>query len=271
MKHKMKRVLLILCMVACFFTLSACSKASEGTEEIEPQIVTALEDLGKQQLLAFTQLTPEDIESYKKEFEKTKNTVMVTAMDSWKSSVDDMGAFVSMDSQDVSLVDGDYLLTIHATFEKHPVVFTMMTDYEGMITNMSFNVVYTLGEKLEQALMNMIMGMGTVFIVLIFISWLISCFKYINNWEKKMKEQAAAKEPVFVPAPAPAAPAVPAPAPAAPAPAPIQEPEPEEDLTDDFELAAVIAAAIAASENVPVEGLVVRSIRRKSSGKWKNA
>ena len=44
-----------------------------------------------------------------------------------------------------------------------------------------------------------------------------------------------------------------------------------EDLTDDFELVAVIAAAIAASEGVSADSLVVRSIRRKvSPNQWKN-
>ena len=43
----------------------------------------------------------------------------------------------------------------------------------------------------------------------------------------------------------------------------------EEDLTDDLELVAVISAAIAASENTSVDGLVVRSIRRAGTNNWK--
>ena len=43
-----------------------------------------------------------------------------------------------------------------------------------------------------------------------------------------------------------------------------------EDLTDDYELAAVIAAAIAASEGAAsTDGFVVRSIRRANTSKWK--
>ena len=45
----------------------------------------------------------------------------------------------------------------------------------------------------EQALLNTLMGMGTVFAVLIFISFLISLFKYIpsiqNAFGKKKDEQ----------------------------------------------------------------------------------
>ncbi len=47
----------------------------------------------------------------------------------------------------------------------------------------------------------------------------------------------------------------------------------EEELVSDCELVAVITAALYASlgDAVPEGGLVVRSIRRTNSGKWKNA
>ena len=45
---------------------------------------------------------------------------------------------------------------------------------------------------------------------------------------------------------------------------------PAGELADDLELVAVITAAIAASQGTSVDGLVVRSIRRKSN-KWKRA
>ena len=59
--------------------------------------------------------------------------------------------------------------------------------------------------------MNTLMGMGVVFAVLIFISWLISMFKYINVFEAKMKakKSAAAPAPAAAPQAAPAAPAPP--------------------------------------------------------------
>ena len=106
------------------------------------------------------------------------------------------------------------------------------------------------------------MGMGVVFVVLIFISWLISMFKYINVFEAKMKAKKAAA------APAPAA--APQAAPAAPAPAPAAAPAEEENLTDDTELVSVITAAVAAYEGKETvdNGLVVRSIKRVSNKNW---
>ena len=108
--------------------------------------------------------------------------------------------------------------------------------------------------------MNTLMGMGVVFLVLIFISWLISMFKYISVFEAKMKQKKA-------PAPSAAPAAVPAPAPAAdPAPAAA----PAEEACDDTELVSVIAAAIAASEGrESADGLIVRSIKRVPNRNWK--
>ena len=92
---------------------------------------------------------------------------------------------------------------------------------------------------------------------LIFISLIIGCFKYINQWEKNRGAKAASAAPKAAPTPAPAPVAA----------APVAE----EELVDDLELVAVITAAIAASMNTSTDGLVVRSIRRKANAQWRRA
>ena len=94
---------------------------------------------------------------------------------------------------------------------------------------------------MSKAALNTIMGLAVVFVMLIFISLIIYCFKFIHEAE----ERAAAKKKASEPAPAPA---------------PVVEETVEEE--DDLELVAVIAAAIAASEGTDPNGLVVRSIKR---------
>lgn len=103
---------------------------------------------------------------------------------------------------------------------------------------------------LEKALLNTLLGMGTVFVVLIFICLLISCFKYIPKLQDKFSKKTA-------PEPAKAAPA--------PVTAVLEE---EEEPEDDLELAAVITAAVAASMGSSTDGFVVRSIKRASNRKW---
>ena len=106
-----------------------------------------------------------------------------------------------------------------------------------------------------RAAMNTLIGMGTVFVVLIIISLIISAFSVIPKLEAKMKKsgkqetaQPAKAAPVAVPAVV------------------------EEELSDDTELVAVIAAAIAAYEGSgSTDGFVVRSIRKSNKSKWQNA
>ena len=102
-----------------------------------------------------------------------------------------------------------------------------------------------MGSLLETATVYAVIGIGTVFTVLIFISLLIACFKLIHKWENGLKAKNDAPAPAPVPVKA---------APAAPAAGP--------DLSGDAELVAVITAAIAAYEGTSSNGLVVRSIRR---------
>ena len=154
------------------------------------------------------------------------------------------------------VVDSDtYEVQMDATFELRPAevaVDFQLENSQYVVTSGRFDPVFTMGEKLAQAGMNTLMGMGTVFLVLILISLIISCFKFIHIWEEKRKKAAEPEKE-----PQPTAPV-------------LAEEEEEEDLSDDMELVAVITAAIAASEDAPADGLVVRSIRRKSN-KWKRA
>ena len=107
-----------------------------------------------------------------------------------------------------------------------------------------------LAEKMANAGVNTIVGMGIVFVVLIFMVWIISLFKYIPNIQAKLEKKEVVEQ--------------------------VSEPEiveetVEENLIDDLELVAVITAAIAAMENTSVDSLIVRSIKRAANSKWKRS
>jgi len=115
----------------------------------------------------------------------------------------------------------------------------------------------SIEDAMAEATINTIIGISVVFLALLFISFVISLFKYINKFEQKLANKKAGK-------------AVPVPQPA-PAPAPVVEAAPE---TDDLELIAIITAAIHAYEeaqgNSVTGDLVVRSIKKRNS-RWQNA
>ena len=100
----------------------------------------------------------------------------------------------------------------------------------------------------EQALLNTLMGMGTVFAVLIFISLLISLFVYIPSIERALKNRSSKKEKKAAQEerPAPKRPIL-------------------EEVVEEEELVDVITAAIMAANGgaaVSADKLVVRSIKR---------
>ena len=322
MKQNIKRLLLVLCTITCFFVLSGCTKSEEtSSAELTDEIRETLVNGAGQYLSTFAGYSDEELDEQIKRAEKTDNTVIATALSSWKSVKEDLGS-LEVDETGAPLIRADeasgekalevtaadedtYEIDMTVVYEKRDMNFVLTAEaqedqYGGSVltvTEMTFTPEFTIGEKhLEKAFLNMIMGMGTVFIV---PSWSVRLgrLKIVNDWEKKRKEKAAEKTaapaPAPVPAPAPAPAVAPASAPApAPAPAPAAAPASikavavpvqakapdvsapaasQENLADDLELVAVITAAISAAQNVPVEGLVVRSIRRKSGSNWKRA
>ncbi len=103
----------------------------------------------------------------------------------------------------------------------------------------------SLGEAMQEGLMNMVVGMGTVFVVLIFLTFVISLFKHVNRMERSVLKEKTVEAPANAPAPAPAA--VPAaPAPAVPAGPGTMEPA-KIHIADEVEgpVAAAILAAVA--------------------------
>lgn len=260
MKLNLKRAVVGLTMAVCLFSLSACGAASNKSQGIDADMKAQLEQIPVASYLElYTGLEDKDTEQMRKSLtKKDEVAALAEGIDSWNNVKGDLGGFVSA-SESVKLEESKdgYSATVNTVFEKRNMDFTVTFDHKlSKITGVAFVPEYNIAEKMEKAGFNTLMGMGTVFVVLIFISMLIGGFRYISIFEEKLlnKKNAAEikvaveAEPVFS--------------------QPLAE---EEELKDDLELAAVITAAIAASEGVSPSGLVVRSIKRAAAGNWKKA
>lgn len=251
MKMKIKSLCIALLMMLCVIPMTACGSEEKVVEStVDAATVASLEEQEVLYLQAFAQLTDEQIES----LITSEDAFTVSAMTAWTDNKEEIGEFVEVVSSEVEEnEDGLYVIKTDAKFENKDVTVTMNFDMTtGYPTYMTMEVQYTLGELLTQAGMNTVMGVGIVFSVLLFLTLLIGCFKYIGKAVEGSNKKTAAKS-ATVPAPVVTAPVV------------------EENLVDDGELVAVIAAAIAASENTSTDSFVVRSIRRKNSNKWSRA
>ncbi|MCI9398417.1 MAG: OadG family protein [Lachnospiraceae bacterium] len=185
----------------------------------------------------------------------SEGTVVRNAINSFTSGIENMGGISDLGTV-TSVLDKDTItVTVPVTgnSKNGSVELIFTNDIFLTLTSCTLNLDESLGTLMGRAGLNTLLGMGTVFVVLILISFIISAFNLIPKMQAKFAKN---NEPEIVPVPA--------------APAPVVE-EVEEDLTDDMELVAVIAAAIAAYEGTTTEGFQVRSIKRASTRKWQKA
>ncbi len=264
------------------------TEAEGSTEKplLEPESVTGdtalsaqfplIEQQVEQQLATLSQLSTEDLEnmitSYNRQINLSvrdiansmKDASTLTSHDdatmatvkmlrNWYSNKDSCGQFEGVNKYTADMKDNVLTLDLDVKYSEAAkndaaidVVFTY--DLGRNVTLLTWEVKDSFSAQIGKAGMNTLIGLGTVFVVLLFLTFIISQIHWIPDIlnGKKKEQKAAASAPA--PAPAPAAPVV---------------EEPVEEETDDLELIAVISAAIAASEHAPADGFVVRSIRRR--------
>lgn len=248
MNRKLKSLLAMICVLALTLTMSVCAFAADTVTEDEVANYKSAAETLISQIAGFSD---EEIETY-----LAQNDAFTTAtMESWKGVKDELGAYSSIVSQDVEK-DGDVVtISTVAQFEKAKADVVLMLDLgQQMYTSMTYSVQYSLADNMQRAGMNTLMGIGIVFLMLLFLSFVIGLFKYIEKFQNVGKKKAAEEAPKAEEAPAPAI---------------AQSEAADEDFADDLELVAVISAAIAAYENTSGDSFVVRSI--KKSNKWHRA
>lgn len=258
----MKKFLLVLALTACVFGMTACGSA-QTTEEFpftNEQVQTSTESLfqmlDEATMQEQTESTGEQLDTM---YGEGTGELFMNACAIWESAMDEMGSYGG-------IVDGT--VAAEGTAEE----FTVSVEIKGsdrnadvelyysedalIVPDIMISPQYTLVEKMEKAALNTLLGMGTVFIVLILIMFIIMAFGVIPKIEKSIADKKAKKKSDTKTA----------------VDNTIAQIIEKEELSDDTELVAVIAAAIAASEGaVSTDGFVVRSIKRANTNKWQRA
>ena len=257
----MKKFLALICMITCIFGLTACGN-EEALNQYEQEKVAYAEQMAAQAIVPFLAeaniddysiYTAEEIayvvgQSYSLNVD---GNAIISAITSFDTALENIGAITAIGEASAVIDDDTIIVTVPVTGEKKNAnaEVILSNDMFMMLQSAALNEESTMGDAMARAGLNTLIGMGTVFVVLILISFIISLFGYIPKIQAALdKKKASASE-------APKA----APAPAAPAPV-VEE---VVDYSDDLELVAVIAAAIAAYEGeTSTDGFVVRSIRK---------
>jgi sodium pump decarboxylase gamma subunit len=230
-----KKISALCAVAACSTALVMTGSVAVYADDADESIVEYLNEVCGELTEEIVGLSDDDLASIK----DSGTDFAVSAVEAWESARDELGEYKSVGDVEVEYDDDIYTATVPAEFETYDANFVYIFDETGNPTSMTVDVQYPLSVNMKRAALNTLMGIGTVFAVLVFLMFMISLFKFIPG--NNTKKQGSAPAPAPVPVPVPAA----------------------EDLTDDTELIAVIAAAIAASEGAAsTDGFVVRSIRK---------
>ena len=267
----MKKFLALVCMITCVFGLTACGSEEVLTQHEQDKLEAAKQYASEVVIDTLVQLSADEsremLEAYTvEEVSYLMNNVLGfgikdgfafrSAIDSFDSALDEIGDIVSIGEATAKIDDDTIVVNVDVVGElrnaKAEVIFA--NDAFAMtVQSASLNPVATFGDMMVTAALNTLIGMGTVFVVLILISGIISCFAFIPKiqaaFSKKEKKVEAKTDSIDN------------------AVAQIVTQE-TVDESDDLELVAVIAAAIAAYEGATsTDGFVVRSIRKVNRGR----
>ncbi|MGN1157840.1 MAG: OadG family transporter subunit [Agathobacter sp.] len=247
-----KKIALFLSVLSVVMMLGACGAEDPTKVDYNGVTYDELKEESTKSAVILKDLSAEEIEKQivsMKENYGDEASLSISLCEKWLAAMEESGKFVEMDENSFVISKAGKTLTTDVTlkFENRDVIFQLVYNYHNMeLTGITIEPVYTFGEKMTKAALNTVICMSIVFVVLIFISLLISCFKIFPYLEAKKKEKAA-KTLKTNDAPKVAQPET------------VVTPQQE----DDTELVAVIAAAIAAYEGTSTSDFVVRSIRRR--------
>jgi len=176
----------------------------------------------------------------------TDGYAFANAVDNFKKGYDETGRIVTRE-EPVVYVDGNEIIVdiaCECEGRNADIEMIFVNDLSEMkLTSAAFNPRYTTAEKMKKAALNTVIGMGTVFVMLIIIAFIISLFGAVPAMFKKKTKKDKAEESIDK--------------------AVEQIVKNETAESSDAELVAVIAAAVVAYEGTTdTSGFVVRSIRK---------
>ena len=304
MKQKMKKFLLSVLLCVTFGLIVPL--AALAADASKPEEADYVLKMSRQVIQEITSTDSAMLDVYITEFENQKQTAVASGLKALKELTADIGPVVSVDEGEIRETEDGYISSFEVTCESGRTARATLgiNTADGSYSQLTFDKNQTIGEKMQAGAFNLVVGMGTVFIVLIFISFIISQFRHVNAWsaaqEKVKKEEEAYYAKVEAAKKLPAVAKNVSKRISADAVRAAQIPEgtvvrlSEGDKEDsaaataeagiDGQLLAVLAAAVAASEapdpqliavitaaiqefegnNAGPDGLVVRSIRRVS-------
>ncbi len=238
-----KKIILFVSVLTCMISLVACG-TDPTTVDYNGYSYAQLEMTAQSMGASLEELTDQECQEYYDYYSQQEDGAVYAGMlESWNEIKPETGDFVGYSDFTVDKAGKTLSASLIMDYSTRDVKLTYVFNAHSMeVQAINVELVYTLGETMQKAALNTFMGIGTVFLILILISLVIYAFNLIPYLQKKFGRAAQDEDKKVVVA---------------------QREEAAVNATDDLELVAVIAAAIAASTGASTDDFVVRSIKRR--------
>ena len=200
---KKKLLSLLTAVLLCAFFLTGCSATQRKVED--EALVQTLTERAQETIDTIAKADDarlQELLDYYGLKGREPDRAFLSGLQSWENNRDELTGEMTVRSIEVieNLGNETYVAVGDLGFDSRDCEFRMVFNHQLENQSITFNPVYSFGEKMQKAGMNTLIGIFTVFLMLALISVIIYCFKFIHVWEEK---RAAANNPA--PAPAPAA------------------------------------------------------------------
>jgi len=258
-----KRILTFICVIACVLGLTACGTTETTYTEMQQNKLEQCESIASYLYTVVSEFDDEQIDTYLKQYRKHENAAVYEAnfggleaklgafegmLTTYRQMKSDMGGIKETGNVTSAIVGKEIVVTQEIfgndcdgqiTYKFTDDIFTKFLEGNAAANTTFSQKMKEAGSHMGDAGLNTLLGMGSVFIVLILISFIIASFGLFKKKPEVKKEEV--KQVAS------------------------ESSNESADLTDDTELVAVIMAAIRAYEgagSVSADGFVVRSIKK---------
>lgn len=234
-----KKLLLIVSLCLCLLGLTACDKTDPTTVDYNGYTYDQLKEELQNSVSVLTSMSEEEKAYYLANVQEWT----VNLINRWDEATEGVGAFIGFGEFSISQSGKTLTTEQEVVFNEKSVTVTFVYKNSSMeIEDASVEQIRSMSERMTDAVLNTIIGMGSVFVILILISLLIYAFRvipYLTERNKKAPETVIQTDKF------------------------VEQITQREQQQDDKELVAVIAAAIAAAAGTSTDEFVVRSIKRR--------
>ena len=198
-----KKISLLICMLTAVLAFTTGCGQEKEVIEYDEAAVSQVVDYVFTYFPNYDDASVEQIKGLREfAFEQQLTEMMLpitpekylSAIDAWKAGEEECGAYVEHGDYNFEAGADELVVSTETEFEDRTATVEFVFDEELYLESLTVSAQFSMGEILEKAGLNTLLGMGTVFVVLIIISLIISLFKYIPEIQSKFRKKPEVKE-----------------------------------------------------------------------------